>query len=157
MAAGNVTLYSAAGLSIGQGVFNLGGDNFNVILLTNSYAPAVNTDALYSDVSTVEVAAGGGYSPGGLPLTGVTWTRNLGTSSFSAQSVVWAGSTISARYAAIVRRAGLTVAPSDKLLCYVDLTGGGNAASTASTFQVNWNNASTPSSASVILPMIHNP
>lgn len=157
MAAGNVTLYSAAGFAIGSGGILLGSDNFNVILLTTAYNPVPNTDALYSDVSASEVAAGGGYATGGQALTGATWTLSGATSTFAAQSVVWAGSTIAARYALVVKRAGVSLSGTDKLLCFVDLTGSGNGTSTASTFQVNWNNASTPSSASVIFTQTHAP
>jgi hypothetical protein len=155
--AGNFTLYSAAGLSIGSAAFSLGSDNFNSILLTTAYVPSPSTDALYSDISINEVVTGGGYTVGGLPLTGVTWTRSSATSTFSAQSAVWTGVTLSARYVVIVRRASASLAPSDKLLGYVDLTLGGNASATASTFQVNWNNASTPSSANAVFTVVHNP
>lgn len=157
MAAGNVTLYSAGLLSLGSAGYTLGTDNFQVILLTTSYTPAPNSDALYSDVSANEVVAGGGYTTGGTGLTGITWTRSGATSTFAAQSAVWTGATFSARYAAIVRRGSTTLAPTDRLLCFVDLTGGGNASATASTFQVNWNNASTPSSANTVFTLVHNP
>lgn len=158
MAAGNVTLYSAAALEIGQGFFSLGTDNYNVILATTSYTPSPNADDTYSDVSANEVATGGGYTAAiGVPLGGVLWTTSTATSTFAAQSAQWTGASFSARYAIIVRRAGVSLVASDKLLAYVDLTGGGNATATSGTFQINWNNASTPSSANTIFTFTHSP
>lgn len=157
MAAGNATLFTPAVLSLGIGGFNLSTDNFNVILATTSYTPQTNTDALYSAVSAFEVAAGGGYALGGIALSGITWTQTAATCTFAAQSAVWAGATFAARYGIIVRRASTILAPTDKLLCYVDLTGGGNASVTASTFQINWNNSSTPSSANTVFTLTHTP
>jgi len=157
MAAGSFTLYSNAVTAAAQGSFNFGSDNYNVILLTTAYTPSPNSDTLYSDISASEVAAGGGYTVGGQTMTGVTWVRNTGTSTFSAQSVAWPGSTISARYAAIVRRGGVTLAPGDRLLGFVDLSGGGSVSTTAATFQINWNNSSTPSSAAPIFNVSHSP
>lgn len=157
MAAGNATLYTSALLSLGTGGYNLATDNYNVVLCTTAYTPQVNNDALYSAVSTNEVVAGGGYATGGQALTGVTWTQLLNTCTFAGQSAVWTGATFAARYAIIIRRASISLAATDRLLCYVDLTGGGNGSATASTFQVNWNNASTPSSANTIFTLTHNP
>lgn len=157
MAAGSFTLYSNAVTATGQAAFNFGTDNYNVILLTAGYTPNANSDTLYSDVSAVEVSAGGAYVSGGQTLSGVTWVRNTGTSTFSAQSPVWAGSTITARYAAVVRRAGVTLAPSDKLLGYVDMSGGGSVSTTSASFIINWNNSSTPSSAAPLFNVSHSP
>ncbi len=158
MASGNVTLYSTAALEMGQGVFSFGTDNYNVILATTSYVPSVNTDSTYANVSGSEVPTGGGYTAGtGVSLSGVLWTASGATSTFAAQSAQWTGASFSARYAIIVRRAGASIASTDKLLCFVDLTGGGNATATAGTFQINWNNASTPSSANTVFTLTHNP
>lgn len=156
MAAGNVTLYSAAVLGFGQATFNLSTDNYNVVLVTTSYTPQPDVDTLYSDVSGFEVATGGGYTTGGVALGGATWTRSGATSTFAAQSAAWSGSTISARYAVLVRRSGVSLVAGDRLLSLLDLTGGGNASSTASVFQVNWNN-STTSSANTVFTLTHNP
>jgi hypothetical protein len=157
MAAGNFTLYSAACLEMGQAAFSFGTDNFNVILLTTAYTPNVNSDVTYGGINGSEVVAGNGYATGGITLTGITWTQNGATSTFAAQSAQWTGASFSARYAAIVRRASASLAAADKLLGYVDLTGGGNATATSSIFQINWNNASTPSSANTVFTSVHNP
>jgi hypothetical protein len=157
MAAGNFNLYSAATLSLMSAGINLSSDNFSVILLTNAYTPAADTHALYSDVSAAEVVTGNGYTVGGLSLTGVTWTRSGATCTYAAQSAVWPGTTISARYAAIVRRAGVSLTGTDKLLGYMDLTGSGNQSTTAATWQVNWNNSSTPSSSGPVFTVAHTP
>lgn len=158
MAAGNFTIYNAAAGGFGIGAFTLASDNFNVVLLTTAYNPpsSAATDSTYANISSTE-ASGTGYTAGGTPLTGVSWVQSVGTGTFSAQSPQWTGATFSARYAVVVRRAGTSIVSSDLLLGYVDLTGGGNQSVSAGTFQVNWNNASTPSSASTIFTMTHNP
>jgi hypothetical protein len=157
MAASNFTLYSAAVNGLGLGIYNFSSDNYNCILLTTSYTPLPDSDTLYSDISANEVAAGGGYSTGGTPLAGITWVRSGATSTLSAYSVYWSGATFAARYAVIIRRAGVSLAGTDRLLAYSDLTGGGNASVTAATFQVNFNNASTPASANTVFTLVHTP
>jgi hypothetical protein len=157
MAASNFTLYSAAVNGMGQAIYNFPTDNYNCILLTTTYVPAPNTDTLYSDISANEVPNGSGYTTGGANVSGITWVQSTATSTFSAQSVVWSGATFSARYAVIIRRAGVSLAGTDRLLAYCDLTGGGNASVTGATFQVNFNNASTPSSANSVFTFVHSP
>lgn len=156
MAAGNATLYSAAVLGLGAGGFNLGVDTYFVALATTAYVPSPNTDAAYSDISPFEVAAGNGYTPGGRLLPGTTWTQSGAASIFAGFPVAWPGATFAARYAIVIRH--LTSLPSaNRLLCYVDLTGGGNVVATGPAFQINWNSASQPSGASPIFTLLHSP
>lgn len=158
MAAGNFTIYNSAAGGFGSGAFTLATDNFNCVLLTTAYNPisTAGTDSTYANISASE-ASGTGYTAGGSPLTGVSWVQSGATGTFSAQSPQWTGATFSARFAVIVRRASTSLQSSDLLLGYVDLTGSGNQSVSAGTFQVNWNNASTPSSANTIFTITHNP
>jgi hypothetical protein len=137
MSAGAFTLYSNAVLEISKGQMNLSSDTFVAVLLTNSYTPAANTDKLWSDVSGVELAAGSGYTAGGVVLASETDTLATATVTFTATSPSW--STFSAgpfRYVAIVRRAGGSLVSGDLLLCYSDLTGSGTITGSGGTFTI---------------------
>ena len=214
MAAGNWTLYNQAKSLLGSAGLNFGSANINMILATTSYTPNADAHATYADVSGSEVAAGGGYSSGGLTLSGNIWslgaksaviaaggsgyavsstfnvTVSGGTFStaavvnvttngsgvvttvnsittfgaytvlptgpvattggagtgltltitwmayFSSSNVQWTSSTITARYAVLVLRAGGSLTSTDKLIAYGDLTGGGSASDFSGTFQV---------------------
>src|SRR6185312_10764827 len=151
MAAGNVTVYSNAVLELTKAQMNLPTDTFVVTLVTSSYTPAPNTDAQWSAVSADEVPAGGGYTAGGVVLTGLSDTLTSGTVTWTASAVSWDNATITAKYAVIVHRAGASLAPTDLLLSYVDLnSGGGSVSSTNGTFSITWN-------ASGIFTLTHTP
>lgn len=149
MAAGSVTVYSPAALALGTAGFNLSTDTIMCALLGSGYTPNATSHSLYSDVSAQEVT-GTGYTQGGLALTSQSWTTSAGTATFTAANVTWANSTITARYAVLVRRAGGSLVAGDKLLAYVDLTGGGTISSTSAAFTIQWN-------ASGIFTMTHTP
>lgn len=125
MAAGNFTLYSNSGLQVGQAGINLSTGTFVMILVTTAYTPAPNTDATYANVSANEIATGGGYTVGGQVMS-TTWTLSTATSTFNFTSVTWSTFTAVGRYAVIVQRAGASLASTDKLVAYVDLTGSGS-------------------------------
>lgn len=136
MAAGNWTFYRPAYLDIMQGDIDLDNDSFRMVLLTASYTPA-NTHSAWSDLSAAE-ASGTGYTAGGEAVT-VTVTESGGTINVDSGDVSWASSTITAKYAAIVRDAdgNGSLAAGDIPLCYVDLdTGGGSLSTTSGTFSV---------------------
>jgi hypothetical protein len=141
MAAGNVTVYAHAKLEIADASINLGSDAIFCALLGSGYTPAVNTDTTWANVSANEVT-GTGYTSGGNKLTSQSATLSGGTVTFTAGNVSWANSTISARYAVLVRSAnGSTVQSTDLLIAYVDLNSpsGPNISTTNGTFQISWN------------------
>lgn len=159
------TLYSQALLEMGQGAFNLPSDNYRAILVTNSYAPVVNTDAAFSTLSAYEASTSGtvgGYTEGGISLTGQAYSTTSGTATFSAYSVLWSALTSAAlyRYLVIVRCAagsGGSLTGTDKLLCYYDLTGTStNLAGGGGAFQFNFN-GSTTSVAGSVFTVTHTP
>lgn len=151
----NTVLYTQFCLGLGQGLFNLATDTVQVALLTNAYTPDANANSLWGDVQAFEVT-GSGYAQGGLAVTGKTWLAVNGTVSLQVQSVLWPGSTITARYMVMARRAGTQLSPADRLICYRDLTGGGDASSNGATFQVNFNGSSA-SSANTVFTLAHTP
>jgi hypothetical protein len=57
-------------------VIDYSSDTFKGILMADGFAYDRANDDAYADVSANELAAGAGYSTGGITLTGVTITRN---------------------------------------------------------------------------------
>lgn len=127
MAAGSFTVYSNAALELGKANFNLASDTFVMVLMTSSYTPAPNTDQQWSDILANQVATGGGYTTGGVVLSGVTFTLSTATSTFTCTAPAWAAFTATFKYAVIVRRAGGALANGDLLLCYADANSGGGS------------------------------
>lgn len=151
MAAGTVTVYSNAVLNLTKAAMNLSSDTFVCILVTSGYTPAPNTDSTYANVSANEVAAGGGYTTGGVVLTSVTDTLTTATVTYTAAASSWSSATITAKYAVIVRRASGSLVSGDLLVSYVSLdSGGASVSSTNATFTVAWN-------ASGIFTLTHTP
>ena len=143
MAASPFTLFSNAVLGMSKGQFNLSTDAYVATLHTNTYVPAPNTDTVWGMVGTAgtpantELATGLGYTAGGVLLAGETDTLATATVTFTANSPSWA--TFSAgpfRYVLITRRAVATLASTDLLLCYSDLTGTGTISGTGGSFTI---------------------
>lgn len=88
---------------MGDGTIDLDGDTFNIILLDSNFTfDATNTQL--SDISADEIAAGNGYTAGGLTLSNVSWTRSGSKTVFSADDAVWTatgGPMAAASYAAV--------------------------------------------------------
>lgn len=151
MAAGAWTVYSNAALSMSKASFNLSTDNYNIILVTNSYTPAPNTDSTYANVSANELSTAGGYTNGGQTLTSVSDTLTAATVTFTSANPSWASFTAGPfRYGVIVRRAGGSLVSGDLLLCYSDLGGGSSISGAGGTFTVTIN-------ASGIFTITHSP
>lgn len=109
MPAGKFKLYDLAKKYIGDGTHDLD-DTVNwrmalFLVAGNANLLTVGT-AVYSDL-TNEHANANGYLTGGNALTGITFTRALGTVTFDCSDPVWtaAGGSIVAKYAVIYRNA----------------------------------------------------
>jgi hypothetical protein len=150
MAAGAFTAYSNAVLSLTQGALALSSGTYVMVLLSNAYTPAPNSDTHWSDISANEIATGSGYTQGGVVLSSVTDTLAAGTITFNATPPSWPTFSATFRYAAIVRRAGSSLAGTDPLVCYCDCTGAGSVTGGGGTLTI------TPN-ASGILTITHTP
>jgi hypothetical protein len=140
MAASAFVVYTATVKNILMGAMNLATDTFVVTLLGSGYTPAPNTDEIWSDISSHELSAGAGYAAGGQVLATETLTTNTATIVFDADDPTW--TTFSAgpfRYAVIVHRAGGSIAGSDKLLCFCDLTTGGTLTGAGGSYTITLN------------------
>jgi hypothetical protein len=81
------------------------------------YAPP-SPHTTYADVSAHELPATGGYSTGGITLTGVTVDLSLSSAIVKANSVTWSSALFSARYAAIYK-SGTANAVVNPLVAYI--------------------------------------
>jgi len=140
MAAGAFKVYGAALEAISKNTVDLDSNTFRMILVTSTHTPNQATHSTYADVSANEVV-GTGYTSSGKLLT-ATVTRSSLVVTFDVDDQSWTSSTITAKYAVIVKDADAngTLASTDALLCYCDLeTGGGSISTTAGTFTVTIN------------------
>lgn len=141
MPAGSWKVYGSAVENMAEGVLDFDTHTFRMALVTSSYTPNQNTHATWADVSANEVANGNGYATHGKLLTVTTSRSNL-VLTVDCDDQSWTSSTITAKYAVIVRDsdANAALASTDPLVTYVDLeTGGGSVSTTSGTFQITIN------------------
>lgn len=112
-------------------------DTIKVALVTSAYTPNQDTHTYWSDVVANEVT-GTNYTAGGVTLTNKTinYTSATNKINLDADDVLWANSTITARYAVIYDATPSTNA-TKPLLGYVDF--GSNQSSSAGDFKITWN------------------
>ena len=140
MPAGAWNVYGPAKHAIVDGNIDIDTNAFRMTLVTSAYTPNANTHDTWSDISANEVANGGGYTTHGKLLTMTSTDGGTGTTTVDCDDQSWTSSTITAKYAVLVKDAdanGALVA-GDLVLCYCDLeTGGGSVSTTNGTFAVN--------------------
>ena len=102
---------------MGDNTIDMDGHVFKIALLSNSYTPD-QTDVYFSEVQAAEIS-GTGYTAGGVALTGVTWTKNGGTTTFDAENPEWANATFTTYYAVIYD----DTASNDPLVALFDFGG----------------------------------
>ena len=141
MAAGAFKVYGAAAEAIAKGTIDLDTNTFRMVLVTSAYTPNQSTHSTWTDVSANEVAAGGGYSTHGKLLT-CTVNRLSLVVTFDCDDQSWTSSTITAKYAVIVKDADAngSLASTDALVAYCDLeSGGGSISTTSGTLSITIN------------------
>ena len=115
-----------------QGKINLTGDTINVALVTA--APTDFTKTQWSDISSTDVAAGGGYSAGGQAL--------VGTLSISGTKSVFMGPTTTSWINTTAAAVGAIIYDNSTtpkyLIAYIDF--GGTKYSSNGTFTITWDN-----------------
>lgn len=142
MAAGNVIPYTTNMTDPAlSGGIDLDSDTIVCVLLSASYTPGRTTHSTWADVSAYEVS-GTGYTAGGQALANKTMTHSGGTGTWDADDVVWSSSTIEAKYAVLVKRAGGSLVSGDLLIGYCDLnaaSGSATLASAGGAYTITWN------------------
>jgi len=139
MAAGNFIVYSNALLGVLNGSIDLDTDALRMVLVTDSYTPNQNTHDTWADVSANE-ATGTGYTASGKLLTAsLALASNVVT--LDADDQTWTSSTITAKYAVIVRDAdgNGTLASTDAVIAYAALDTATSVSSTNADFVVSIN------------------
>ena len=118
-----------------SGLVDLDSDDINVMLVTSSYTPDIDTDEFMDDV-TNEVT-GTGYTAGGQALAGkaVTVDTTDDEGVFDANNITWTTSTITAAGAVLYKDTGAST--TSPLICYFDF--GGDKTSSAGNFVISWN------------------
>lgn len=129
------TLYTPGKLNLVNGQINLGSDTLKVALLGSGYTPNADTHANWSDVSANEVS-GTGYTANGATLSNAATAQDSTNhrAYLSADDTTWPASTITARYAVLMKWTG--VAATSKLIGYIDF--GANKSTSADTFYIQW-------------------
>ena len=140
MPAGAFKVYGSAAEAIAKGTIDLDTNTFRMVLVTATHTPNQATHSTWADMSADE-AVGTGYTASGKLLT-CTVNRSALVVTFDCDDQSWAASTITAKYAVIVKDADAngTIASTDAFLAYCDLeTGGGSLSTTAGTFAITIN------------------
>jgi len=111
-------------------------DTIKVALLSSAYTPNQDSHDYYDDVAASEVT-GTGYTAGGATLASKTVTYDAANNVIvlDAADVVWANSTVTARYAVVYDDSGATNAQK-VLIGYVDF--GSDQSSTNGNFTLTW-------------------
>ena len=125
MAQGDLLTFDEFKLNIGDGSHDLGSDTFAIILITTLPTVGATTP---DRADFTEVSAGGGYSTGGITLTGVTWNEAAGTATFdSSLLVAWtaaAGSPTDIVAGLLVNN---THAGTNDAIAFIDMTTDGGS------------------------------
>lgn len=145
MAQGTLYLFDEFAKSSQDGRMKIGTDTIKVALL--SVIPAVG-DAVptygtggTTNESTNEVAAGGGYTTGGIALSSQSFSESAGVSTFSASNITWtsagSGDPTNVKAALIYDDS----ATNKDCIGYMDLTPDGTTAISllSGNITINWN------------------
>lgn len=138
MPAGSWKVYGAALEAVEKGTLDLDSNTFRMVLVTSGHTPNQSTHSTWADASANEVANGNGYATHGKVLA-CTVTRSGLVVTFDCDDQSWPSSTITAKYAVIVKDADANgaLASTDALVAFCDLeTSGGSVSTTNGTFSV---------------------
>lgn len=111
----NWRVYDSFKELMADGTLDLDGDSFSVALYTSTSNASTLTTSDETAV-TNEVAAGNGYTAGGVAVTSPTWTQSGSTTRFDGSDPAWTatGGSITARYALLYD----TTPATDKVVAY---------------------------------------
>lgn len=87
MSTGTFTLYAAVEEHLTRGVLQLHADPIKLVLLSSAHTPSDLTHAALADVIANEIAAGNGYTAGGLSVTGGSIVRAGAVTTFSCDNI----------------------------------------------------------------------
>jgi len=124
--------------SLGNKEIDLDSDALKVMLCTSLYTPSQDTHQYKSSITNEVV--GTAYVAAGQAIASLVVAYTAGTNTFNLDGadVVWAASTITARYAIIYDSTPGTDA-TRPLICYVDF--GADVISSGGNFTISWDPA----------------
>jgi hypothetical protein len=98
-----IDIYYEAGVYTRNGTVDLTDSNIKLALLTKDYTPDLDTDEVFGDgsagtVSENEVAAGDGYTTGGVALTGLSVSRTGSIVTWDAEDAQFVALTKTFKY-----------------------------------------------------------
>jgi hypothetical protein len=136
MAFGDLVLFNALAVEIGDGTHDLDLDAFSVALITQTVGAGITAaDAAHSLSSYTEVT-GPGYTAGGYSLT-PTWVRTTNVAKFNADDALW--SQAAGGPGGI--NAGLLYNVSSGVgVGYIDLNDAGSASIDTDNISITWDN-----------------
>src|SRR5690606_33861980 len=136
MAEGDATVYNAAKKGFLDGSFDPSNDTIKVALLTSSYTPNIDTDAVWGDISTYE-ESGTGYTAGGATVANVVTAVDTTNdrAEMDGDDVTWNGLDIGTPgYAVLYQDTGNP--STSRLICYWEL---GSTASNGGDYTLSFN------------------
>lgn len=121
--------------------FDWNNDTIKAALVTNVYTPNRNTDDYWDDVVANELAAGSGYTTGGVTLSSKSVTLDAANNRVlvDAADPQWTSATFTAKYLVIYKSTGVN--STSLLVAYVNLDDSSGTASksvSAGTFTVQF-------------------
>lgn len=129
-------LFNRARYEIARGDLRLATDTIKLRLCTSALVPNTDTQRFWSDISTTELATGGGYTAGGIALANKTFIQDDASDRgvFDSDDVIWASPTTftGVRYAVLVKDTG--IAGTSVLLAAYDF--GADKAGLGAAFEV---------------------
>lgn len=128
-------LYNSFKRDIMNGAIDLDTDAINVMLVTSTYTPNIDTHTKRSDI-TNEIT-GTGYTAGGSALASkvVSMDTTGDKGVFDAADLSWSTATFTARGAVLYKARG-GASSADELIGYIDFTTDRSAS--AGTFTIQW-------------------
>lgn len=116
-----ITFYNTFTRSLGNNTVDADADTFGMVLLNTGYTVDKDHD-FRNDVDAFEIAGTGGYTTGGVDLTGVTWTVTTGANgftTFTANAPVWNPLTAALiKHAVMFKRRGGASSADDLCVCW---------------------------------------
>ncbi len=131
-------LFNSFKRDIMNGAIDLDTDAINVMLVTSTYTPNIDTHTKRSDI-TNEIS-GTGYTAGGSALASKTVTAdNTGDKGvFDAADLSWSTATFTARGAVLYKARG-GASSADEVIAYIDFVT--DRSCSAGTFTLQWDTA----------------
>lgn len=136
MAQGDAHVYNGAKKAFLDGAFDLSNDTIKLALLTSSYAPDIDTDEFWDDISADE-ESGTGYTAGGKTVTSLTTAVDTANDRAYADApdVTWTGLSIGTPgFAVLYQDTG--VPGTSRLILYWEL---GSTASNGGDYTIQFN------------------